>query len=77
MWLNVLTGQAFISREEFFGPSSNGVGNFTTAERLDTGNCLFDYDGFGQVNRSGDASLFGGAPGPYPANDITMVSDNG
>lgn len=72
--INAATGSNFSSWQEFFGPFTDGIENFTSVERLPFLSYDFDFSALGAEDPPDVllSPLAGDAP--YAAEDIIMVS---
>ncbi|RDL33310.1 Uncharacterized protein BP5553_08749 [Venustampulla echinocandica] len=77
--INVTTNRNFTSWAEFFGPHPANGDIFTSVQRYDLNNILFDTLSVGSPNNSfsvyGSAGRPANATQPYAANDIIILSD--
>ncbi|KAN0113262.1 hypothetical protein V8E51_006213 [Hyaloscypha variabilis] len=79
--LNANTNRTFASWPEFFGPQAANGDEFTTTQRYNLANTLFDEAAVGDVNGGfvvygyGNNSAPASAEPPYAAEDIIILSD--
>jgi len=80
--LNANTNHTFASWPEFFGPQAAFGDEFTTTQRYNLANTLFDEAAVGDVNGGfvvygyGNNSAPASAEPPYAAEDIIIVSSS-
>jgi hypothetical protein len=78
--INANTNQTFASWAEFFGPQEDNGDEFTTTQRYNLSNTLFDEAAVGDLNGGfvvygyGNNSAPANAEPPYAAEDIIIVS---